>query len=735
MSSPDAAQKQVRQLERELVERAGRLDPDAEVGALLNAAATRARSRSEVRKASTEAGVDEAVLRKRLEEAVERARPSVELGVLDLERLRAELLRAEQEVEREAEQPRGLRVLTAVTAIGFMIFLLVLLVALVALAITAVTGDGTWIFRWLGWLEAGIATAILGVLSGALGALQGRHTRRVESTDVARRRDSLHAQIDARREGIVQEVVDEQLVPELTKALNELRAPSYEMQLELQSSAGLSEPLNPRLEVPTPAKTAIERRLSTWSGGSLGVSGPRGIGKTTLLEAICRTQEESHESPTVAVLVSAPVQYQPREFVLHLFAEFCGAVLEAYRVPRAAAKEVLDRNTGVGGSRGLVGALDRVYVRPLRRILFGGPVVSREHAAESLIASTAAERLQEIQFQQTYTSGWGGGLTSAVAVKFERGQSFERTAMSYPEVVRVFRDFVQQVATKHRVVIAIDEMDKMGSREEAKTFLNDIKGIFGIRNCFFLLSVSEEAMSAFERRGLPIRDAFDSAFDDIIAVEYLDFAASSEMLRRRVLGLPVPFLALSHCLSGGLPRELLRFARVMAEIHEVSGERPLREVSKSLVSADLAKKTTATEIAARTLLEPHGANEVLEVTRELRPTPGSGDFDISLQRVRKIAAALVVAGDDPRATDLALELTAYAYFVVSITEFFCDELDQSRLEAAIDPDAGEDSIELLAEARQAFAVDAYEAWDLITRFRTGWRLEVVDPPARPQHVR
>ena len=41
--------------------------------------------------------------------------------------------------------------------------------------------------------------------------------------------------------------------------------------------------------------------------------------------------------------------------------------------------------------------------------------------------------------------------------------------------------------------------------EDAQQFLNEIKVLFGIEHCFYLLSVSESAMSSFERPGLPFR--------------------------------------------------------------------------------------------------------------------------------------------------------------------------------------------------------------------------------------
>ena len=37
-------------------------------------------------------------------------------------------------------------------------------------------------------------------------------------------------------------------------------------------------------------------------------------------------------------------------------------------------------------------------------------------------------------------------------------------------------------------------------------------------HCYYLISVSDDALAAYEMRGLPVRDAFDSAFDEVIHV-------------------------------------------------------------------------------------------------------------------------------------------------------------------------------------------------------------------------
>src|SRR5215216_3452917 len=136
------------------------------------------------------------------------------------------------------------------------------------------------------------------------------------------------------------------------------------------------------------------------------------------------------------------------------------------------------------------------------------------------------------------------------------------------------------------------------------------EGVFGVRGCYYLVSVSEDAMSGFEQRGLPFRDVFDSSFDAIERVGYLSFAETQSVLDRRVVGLPVPFQVLCHSLSGGLPRDLIRVARelvhqdrILADYRrsrrEPDRRTSLKELVEATVRAELEGKVAAALISVR----------------------------------------------------------------------------------------------------------------------------------------
>ena len=226
-----------------------------------------------------------------------------------------------------------------------------------------------------------------------------------------------------------------------------------------------------------------------------------------------------------------------------------------------------------------------------------GPLwrVDREEEAN---VETAMLRLRQIWFQQSFTSGWSGSVKAPIGgLGGEASASSElaERQMTFPDVVTLFRDFLRQISVSREVRIGIDELDKMGD-EGARRFLNEIKVVFRIPNCFFFISVSEDAMSAFERRGLPFREVFDSSFDDVVKVDHLDFASSEELLNRRIVGLPAPFAALAHCLSGGLPRDLIRNTR---ELIELPPRTTLHAAAARLTYESMRSKLRGIRIAAR----------------------------------------------------------------------------------------------------------------------------------------
>src|ERR1700733_8902495 len=111
------------------------------------------------------------------------------------------------------------------------------------------------------------------------------------------------------------------------------------------------------------------------------------------------------------------------------------------------------------------------------------------------------------------------------------------------------------------VVIGIDEVDKIENPQAAQAFFNQIKGLFGDTKCLFLISISDDAMAAYERRGLPLRDAFDSSLSTVVTLSYLTRQEARTLIGSRLVRVTEPSADLLFVLSGGLPRELVRLIR------------------------------------------------------------------------------------------------------------------------------------------------------------------------------
>lgn len=551
----------------------------------------------------------------------------------------------------------------------------------------------------------------------------------------------------------------------LTAAINDELTQRYGTVLPRLNPEGLAEIDGLDREVPTAARAAMAKRLERMPGGSIGIAGPRGAGKTTLIRQV--TAAVNHRYPVIGVVVDAPVEYDAREFVLHVFSKLCEEVLGPDRVaelrgwqqlpPRRATLRWLRWNNRpypplLGpalAAIGLLGLLAIAFVegnieaadlRPwaLAVAVLGGLLTYVSlilspsmlvDFARSLVpirttlgnpVATAELHLRQIWFQQSFSTGWSGSLKLPLGVQAgaEKTRQLAENQLSFPDVVGLYGKFVGLLTARGQVRIGIDELDKM-SDETARRFLNEIKVIFRAPDCFYLVSVSEDAMSYFERRGLPFRDVFDSSFDEIVRVGYLDFAAVLQLLQKRVVGMPIQFAAVCHILGGGLPRDVIRVARELCEQRDGLS---LSIVTARLVATQLRAKREAARIALRRLATPEW---VLLLSSWLRALPAGHEIDPLLEKCRSFRSDFLTAlGDQPvgdaaqmrdhqEALAIALEVLTFTYLGVTLVEF-TRTLGVTRL---AEKAAADSAFDELAAARQAFSVNPGEAWEAISSFR------------------
>lgn len=857
----------------------------------------------------------------RMRSRVQDLRPRiVEAALADVqeqERDRAQLARIEAEVESlNAERGLLLRILSG----GLVVFF--------GLAFFGVIGASIWaggVGKLLALLLQPLPLAGVVVLALVLGAAIWIYGRR--SDEAAQLTQALRkARADALQlEAIRQRIRDAEqralaqgalaAAAAWRRAFAEFLKPRYAMQFVAGDTPGLNTAFNPHLVVETPARQRLLEMFEELRGANIGLAGPRGAGKSTLIQSLCAPHVETIGSRSALTLaVSAPVEYQARDFMLHLFASVCHRVLErldpAYRrfdaghrlLPPLAMRRDLLRALLSTALVGLVAGTLLVFISLALAVATAGapagvdspaaaasaPAVAASAAlsgasaasapssagpalakpasaaasapdmAASLAASAAASAptspaapafevkraeapstpvhkvmaamgltppallaaalalglggvvllssvalkvrdmrrqaaprapaaparpaapaardadadtgdnpllggwrwlrrlyadladaapaqaadalavqaqhwLQEIKFQQSWTMGWSGALKMPFGLEggANQARSMAQQQMSLPEVADSFTKFLTDVAQRYVVVIGIDELDKIESDEKAQRFLNDIKVVFGAPGVFFLVSVSEDAMSQFERRGLPFRDAFDSAFDEVIAVQPLDFESARLMLSERVIGLPVPFQALCWVMSGGVARELVRTARDLAEALRQAAPGTacdLADIAASLVRAEVLRKARAVARACERLATSADAVLLLRQVDELPRLDPLTPQALALAHTGLRQGLAPVPGrrrgaaaDDaaqPAVAALARELSAYLLLLAAVLDFFDSRtLNPARLHAALNRGAADAGwLEMLPAALRLLAVHPDLARDRILGF-------------------
>jgi hypothetical protein len=495
---------------------------------------------------------------------------------------------------------------------------------------------------------------------------------------------------DALRDGL------EELIRRLEGALEG----QNELKIRPEAAPAIVSWRDPELAVQSAAVTAVATVAGHIGAGSIGISGPRGAGKSTIL-ATFGSQAEGD----IRIHVSAPIDYDARDFLIHLFIELCQRV-------QTECQKVIEHVT----------------------------TLSRMAETLSLMAETRRQ-LDRLRFLRAYSSTWGPALPSFIPLtaSFQRQRTDQPTSL--PAIVAELRKYSERVANWNRarppradvrVIICIDEMDKIRDSDRAESFLNEIKAIFDVPGCLYLVSISEDAMTVFASRTPAIRTAFDSAFDEIVSVQPMTFVEARDMLNQHVIGVvPWPFLALCHVLAGGVPRDLLRAARALIQvIHASEGaERTLREVTDSLVRSrcDIMRQEATLQLsrsgAPGNLLQPLHESEWPAqkvpgaVARPLTPPPSLEPNDLRASAVKLYEHVKNPGNDEVKqmCEDVSVALEFYA----TVVEVFGP--DPNLVKAALDDERNKKSkqyrlIDDLARARHAMRTNSDLAQELLKKY-------------------
>jgi len=538
---------------------------------------------------------------------------------------------------------------------------------------------------------------------------------------------------------------------------NRVLDPDYTVELKMK---GVVSAFAPDSSFYTRTKEAgrLADMLQRMPGGSIGLAGPRGAGKTALIETFGSDTAVLRGSagPYLSVAVSAPVEYDSREFILHLFATLCervltvsGRVLAGDSLSESAARLQLGATTSVTGSLGPVGFLglalgssgiaanwlaaqggldvNLLSATAVWALLFGlgVSIYAKVHRPAARVASgvkgiadRARSLLDGIRFQQTYTVGWGGALKlPVVETQTKNDLNLVRATRTIPDLVQEYRSFAADVAAAYgKLIVTIDEMDKIRDANSAEVFLNQLKAVFGVPRVFFLVAVSEDALVGFERRGFARRDVFDSAFDEILPVHHLDWNPARQLASRRVVGLPIPFIGLAYAVSGGLPRDLVRILRRIADMFQDRPGARIDEVAYVLCRVELAAKARATVVLLQgnASVQREISAALSDLLFESEAADEAGLREAAKRLVASISAVPEVDGQSvPQAV---VELACYAYYCLTVLESFRDHRDYAVF-CPSEARLGAGTVQEVVAALNELARNTAVCWERVSRCR------------------
>ena len=256
--------------------------------------------------------------------------------------------------------------------------------------------------------------------------------------------------------------------------------------------------------------------------------------------------------------------------------------------------------------------------------------VAREREPERLLTREAALLRERIRYssrtKEANEMSARGGLGGIFAgLKAAREKELVERPTTVASLIQDFRALAERAAqVSGRVVIAIDELDKIADAVAVRALLRDIKGIFEIKGVFFLVSVSDEATRSLRLGGIAGRDEFNSSFYAVIDVPPMDDDFLHTFFVKRGTPLAPRVARALSVLAGNNPRETLRIADAI--LRADAGFDIERAVSSAVLAEVQAFRThamTSTAPGWRDGLGDDARNELAETLDDARFNAGS----------------------------------------------------------------------------------------------------------------
>lgn len=359
-------------------------------------------------------------------------------------------------------------------------------------------------------------------------------------------------------------------------------------------------------------------RLLNSSASVTGIAGQRGAGKSSLaLHALNNLKRRG----AFTQLIHSPTDYDAREFLVSVLQQVCEQIVTDTNAQLGQANTLLKRGR-IASLRQLVYlllatlilvVLANVLSRTTSQIIAFVPravpdltidavlrllveffpsfvflscsllsmfvirtFVRLAHALprprQTGLQDLALELSERLSFQSTRSVSAQAGLSiTKLTSGLNLAKSLSDRPLSLPGLASQFTQFMDKVAEVHdgRVVICLDELDKIEKPEELDKLLRGIKGVLGHPKTHFILTVSEDALARFAAQRKNEQGIVESAFDNIV---YLPCAELNTIRHMTTIMAPDSRLddtaiGLLWLFGHGVPREIKRNIRACLEVY------------------------------------------------------------------------------------------------------------------------------------------------------------------------
>ena len=285
----------------------------------------------------------------------------------------------------------------------------------------------------------------------------------------------------------------------------------------------------------------VGRFIEGHETSTVGISGPRGVGKTTLINGLAgRVRERGG----LAVVHSAPVEYSPTDFLQSIVIALLDEVETGpwKRLRRSRARRrwfLLSTLTLAVGTLILLGALMPavavgvgIFLIAAWPYFFAGgilllgtafliraiwrPIRKTSNDDPTALLRRLVDELENEATRSEYLGGRGWGIA-----EFRISRERSRRPLTHADIVKGLRNALRAFTGSEGslpVMVAIDELDKLPNADAAIRVVNVLKDLHRIPGVHFIVTVSDEARATFGLFG-PERDG---GFKRLLQQELLD---------------------------------------------------------------------------------------------------------------------------------------------------------------------------------------------------------------------